>query len=131
MRLLPNRRASIDQAPVALRSVLVRQAIHSLQSRMLNTGSDGYERVPLALSVIPPKFAEGTSGISPQHLNGIFLPACTEQDGCFHLSRLLVRFDSHGGVHLAIAETCTAAIQACAAERRLLSLGRRSVLRGW
>ena len=53
MRLLPNRRASIDQAPVALKSVLVRQAIDALQSRMLNTGGDGYERVLLALSVIP------------------------------------------------------------------------------
>ena len=58
MRLLPNRRASIHQAPVALKSVLVRQAIDALQSRMLNTGGDGYERVLLALSVIPKDLQE-------------------------------------------------------------------------
>ena len=43
-------------------------------------------------------------GISPQHLYGIVLPARPEQDGCFHLSRLLlprdqtvrlVRFSGH------------------------------------
>ena len=48
--------------------VFVREAIEALERRMLSAGRDGYERVPIAVGIIPPKSAERTAGFSPQHL---------------------------------------------------------------
>src|SRR5271170_2286519 len=55
------------------------------------TGRNGYERVTAPVGIIPPQSAERTSRISPQHLYRVVLPTRPEQDGCLHLSRLLLR----------------------------------------
>jgi hypothetical protein len=75
---------------VTLKIVFVGETINAVQSRMLNAGRVGNERVLFALGVIPPQFAEGTSGISPQDLYGIVLPPRPEQDGRLHLFGLLL-----------------------------------------
>jgi len=74
-----------DTIQVALKSELVRETIDGGESWMRSGRFDGYERVRLALGVIPPKSAEGTVGISPQHLYGVAFPTGPEQGGCLHL----------------------------------------------
>jgi hypothetical protein len=49
----------------ALKVVFVRKAIDALKGRVFSAASDGYERV--RLGVVPPKSAEGTVGVSPEH----------------------------------------------------------------
>jgi hypothetical protein len=51
----------------------------------LGAGKDGYERVLLALNVIPPASARRTSGVLPQHLYRVVFPASPEQGGPLHL----------------------------------------------
>jgi hypothetical protein len=71
----------------------MREAIDALKGRMLSFGRDGYERVPIAVRVIPEQSAEGTSRISPQHLYESFSQPAPNKTDAF-IFRLLLRFDS-------------------------------------
>ena len=84
---------------MTLKSVFVPEAIDALEGRMLSAGRDGYERVRLAFSVIPPESAEDTAGVSPQDLQRVVFPTSPEQARRLHLFRPLPRFQSHWGLH--------------------------------
>ena len=71
---------------VASEFVFVRESIDALQSRVLGNFRDWYERVLRARSMMLAEPAKNTSGVTPQHLYGVVLPARPKQDGCFHLS---------------------------------------------
>jgi hypothetical protein len=48
--------------------VFMCEAIDTLDVRAFSAGRDGYKHVYLARSILPLKFAEGTAGVSPQHV---------------------------------------------------------------
>jgi hypothetical protein len=67
----PQRPCTIE---VALKPVFVSEAIDTLKRGMLGTRTDGYKDVRVAIGIVPPQFAEGTAGVSPENFQRVVCP---------------------------------------------------------